>query len=101
MKPSFPSSPRRGRGLLITAAGWALSRPVSGLACATCFGASDDKMAQGMNMGIVALLVVVTGVLAGLLTAGVVMVNRARRCGEEETEGSTARGEVAGTDRHA
>ena len=33
-------------------------------ACATCFGASDSPMAQGMNWGIFTLLVVITSVLA-------------------------------------
>ena len=42
-------------GVLLAA--WAA--PSSAQACATCFGASDDKMAQGMNMGIMALLAVV------------------------------------------
>ena len=35
-------------------------------ACATCFGASDAAMAQGMNMGILALLLVIGGVLGGI-----------------------------------
>jgi hypothetical protein len=35
-------------------------------ACAACFGKSDSNMAQGMNMGIFALLLVVTSVLAGV-----------------------------------
>jgi hypothetical protein len=74
--------------LLASLIGLALAWPVSGLACATCFGASDDKMAQGMNMGILALLVVVVGVLAGLLTAGIVIVQRTRRCQDEEAEAS-------------
>lgn len=32
-------------------------------ACAACFGASDGKLAQGMNAGIFALLGVIGGVL--------------------------------------
>ncbi|MFM1943449.1 MAG: hypothetical protein RI897_2431 [Verrucomicrobiota bacterium] len=55
-------------------------------ACATCFGESDSKMAEGMNMGIVALLVVVAGVLGGFLTAGIVLVRRARLSEAEEAE---------------
>jgi hypothetical protein len=35
-------------------------------ACAACFGKSDSAMAQGMNMGIFALLLVITCVLAGV-----------------------------------
>ena len=36
------------------------------LACAACFGQSDSRMAQGMNMGIFALLLVITCVLGGV-----------------------------------
>jgi heme/copper-type cytochrome/quinol oxidase subunit 2 len=38
----------------------------SASACATCYGASSDPMAQGMNWGIMTLLVVITGVLIGV-----------------------------------
>jgi hypothetical protein len=53
-------------------------------ACATCFGASDDKMAQGMNMGIVALLGVVVCVLGTILTAGIVIARRAHHLALQE-----------------
>jgi hypothetical protein len=51
-----------GAGLLAVA----LSQPQSVRACATCYGASDSPLAQGMNWGIAALLGVVGGVLAGI-----------------------------------
>jgi hypothetical protein len=35
-------------------------------ACTACFGKSDSNMAQGMNMGIFALLLVITSVLCGV-----------------------------------
>jgi len=35
-------------------------------ACATCYGASDSPMAQGMNWGIMSLLVVIAVVLGGI-----------------------------------
>jgi hypothetical protein len=35
-------------------------------ACAVCFGKSDSNMAKGMNMGIFALLICITGVLGVL-----------------------------------
>lgn len=35
-------------------------------ACATCFGKSDSKLAEGMNWGIFTLLLVVIGVLGGI-----------------------------------
>lgn len=43
-------------------------------ACATCYGASDSPMAQGMNMGILVLLgfigMVLTGVVAFFVHVG-------------------------------
>jgi len=44
-------------------------------ACATCFGASDAPMAQGMNMGILSLLLVV-GVVLSLFGAFFVFLAR-------------------------
>lgn len=38
------------------------------LACATCFGASDELLAKGMNGGIYFLLSVIVLVLAGFLS---------------------------------
>jgi hypothetical protein len=46
-----------GLGLL-----FAIGQP-SLLACTACFGQSDSRLAQGMNMGIFALLLVITAVL--------------------------------------
>jgi len=43
-----------------------IAPPQSVLACAACFGQSNDAMAQGMNLGIFALLVVIVSVLIGL-----------------------------------
>jgi len=40
--------------------------PQAVFACATCFGRSDSKLAQGMNMGILSLLAVVFFVLGGI-----------------------------------
>ena len=38
----------------------------SALACATCYGASDSPLAQGMNWGIATLLGVIGAVLFGV-----------------------------------
>lgn len=40
--------------------------PQSASACATCYGASDSPLAQGMNWGIATLLGVVGAVLFGV-----------------------------------
>lgn len=42
-----------------------ISSPTA-LACATCYGASDSPMAQGMNWGIFSLLAVVVTMLSGI-----------------------------------
>jgi len=60
------------------------SRPVQ--ACAACFGKSDSNMAQGMNMGIFALLLVITSVLCGI--AGF-FVYVARRSAQLQDPGAT------------
>ena len=39
----------------------------SAVACATCYGASDSPLAQGMNWGIATLLGVIGAVMAGLV----------------------------------
>ena len=47
------------------------------MACAACFGKSDSKMAEGMNMGILSLLVVITTVLFGMACFFVFLAKRA------------------------
>ena len=43
----------------------AANSPVAS-ACTACFGKSDSNMARGMNMGIFALLLIITSVLCGV-----------------------------------
>ena len=47
------------------------------LACAACFGRSDSKLAEGMNMGILTLLAVVLFVLGGFAAFFVYLARRA------------------------
>ena len=56
-----------------------LAAPRGVLACAACFGKSDDAMAHGMNMGIFTLLIVIVSVLAGIFAIGVYFVRRSAR----------------------
>ena len=51
----------------------------SAFGCAACFGRSDSQMAKGMNMGILALLVVIVSVLAGIASFGFYIVKRTSR----------------------
>ena len=57
---------RHTRNIFLLVALFALAAPPSALACATCYGASDSPLAQGMNWGIVTLLGVVGAVLFGI-----------------------------------
>ena len=58
--------------------------PSSALACAACFGRSDSKMAEGMNMGILSLLVVITTVLFGMACFFVFLAKRATAASASE-----------------
>lgn len=54
-----------------------LSQTSRALACSACFGQTDDKMAQGMNAGIYALLIVIGGMLVAALGFVVFLIRRA------------------------
>ena len=45
--------------------------------CAACFGKSDSPMAQGMNMGIFTLLLVILSVLIGIAAFFAYIIRRA------------------------
>ena len=64
---------------------WICSAPAA-QACATCFGASDAPMAQGMNAGIFALLGVIGFVLMGVVTFFGYLAWRVSRHGNSELE---------------
>jgi len=64
--------------LAVLAALWVTS-PLPALACATCYGASDSPMAQGMNWGIVTLLGFIGSVLATLVVFFVYLARRSAR----------------------
>jgi hypothetical protein len=44
-----------------------LCAPQAVFACAACYGASDSPLAQGMNWGILTLLVIVFSVMGGIV----------------------------------
>jgi heme/copper-type cytochrome/quinol oxidase subunit 2 len=52
-----------------------LSLAPAAQACATCFGKSDSKLAEGVNWGILTLLFIVMGVL-GAISAFFVFIAR-------------------------
>ena len=55
-----------------------LAAPRAALACPVCFGQSDSPLANATNMGIIAMLGVVAGVLSGF-AAFIVHLNRRAR----------------------
>jgi hypothetical protein len=61
-----------------------LAAPRAAMACPVCFGNSDAPMAIATNMGIIAMLVVVAGVLGGFATFFIYLMRRARRVAEQE-----------------
>ncbi len=67
----------------------ALATPRIALACPVCFGNSDAPMAKATNLGIVAMLVVVAGMLASFAAFFIYLNRRARLIGKSnETEGT-------------
>jgi hypothetical protein len=56
-----------------------LCRPEAAHACAVCFGRSDSRLAQGMNMGIFTLLGFIICTLAGLSCFFVFLAMRSSR----------------------
>lgn len=58
---------RRTGKILWLLSALAVAAKSSALACATCYGASDSPLAQGMNWGIATLLGVIGAVLAGVV----------------------------------
>jgi hypothetical protein len=80
---------------LVTACALAVAafQPVSLLACAACYGASDSPMAKGMNWGIFSLLAVVGMVLGSVATFFVFIGKKAAAAANEPDANSTAKTE--------
>jgi len=58
-------------------------------ACATCYGASDSPLAQGMNWGIMTLLGFISFVLLGVVAFFIFIVRRANALAAASTPLST------------
>ena len=63
--------------LLLGTALLAFAAKQSVFACATCYGASDSPLAQGMNWGIMVLLGFISCVLLGVTAFFIYIVRRA------------------------
>jgi hypothetical protein len=71
--------------------------PRAALACPVCFGQTDSPLASAMNMGIIAMLGIVAGVL-GSFAAFIVHLNRRARLAANNAEaGATASSQISST----
>jgi hypothetical protein len=68
----------------------ALAAPRAALACPVCFGNSDSPLAKATNLGILAMLVVVAGMLASFAAFFIYLNRRARMVGESNEAKGTA-----------
>ena len=67
-----------------------LAAPRVALACPVCFGDNDSPMAVAMNMGILAMLIVVAGVLGAFATFFIYLIRRANQLERSAEAGATA-----------
>ena len=61
-----------------------LAAPRAALACPVCFGNSDSPLAIATNMGIIAMLVVVAGMVGAFATFFIYLNRRAKRVAAQE-----------------
>ena len=61
-----------------------LAAPRAALACPVCFGNSDSPLAIATNMGIIAMLVVVAGMIGAFATFFIYLNRRAKRVAAQE-----------------
>ena len=81
------TKPRKARGTLVRVFvfSWLLfAAPRAALACPVCFGNSDSPLAIATNMGIIAMLVVVAGMIGAFATFFIYLNRRAKRVAEQE-----------------
>jgi hypothetical protein len=61
-----------------------IAAPRAALACPVCFGNSDSPLAIATNMGIIAMLVVVAGMIGAFATFFIYLNRRAKRVAAQE-----------------
>lgn len=77
---------RKTKGLMAIA--FVLAAPRAALACPVCFGQNDSPMAIAMNMGIIAMLAVVVGVLVAFASFFIHLMRRAKLVALKDSEGT-------------
>jgi hypothetical protein len=77
---------RRERRLFrVFAFAWlAVAVPRAALACPVCFGDANSPLTIATNMGIIAMLVVVAGMIGAFATFFIYLNRRAKRMAEQE-----------------
>ena len=61
-----------------------LAAPRAALACPVCFGNSDSPLAIATNMGIIAMLVIVAGMIGAFASFLIYLNRRAKRVAAQE-----------------
>jgi hypothetical protein len=61
-----------------------LAAPRAALACPVCFGDANSPLAIATNMGIIAMLAVVAGMIGAFATFFIYLNRRAKRVAEQE-----------------
>ena len=61
-----------------------LAAPRAALACPVCFGNSDSPLAIATNMGIIAMLIVVAGMIGAFATFFIYLHRRAKTVAAQE-----------------
>ena len=76
---------KRGLWFRVFVFSWLVfAAPRVALACPVCFGQNDSPMAIAMNMGILAMLIVVAGVLGGFASFFIYLMRRAKLVAAKE-----------------
>ncbi len=78
--------------------GVAMAVPRAVLACPVCFGQNDSPMANATNLGIMAMLVVVAGMLASFAAFFIYLSRRAKLVAENDFGAASSADLVRGTD---
>ena len=61
-----------------------IAAPRAALACPVCFGDANSPLTIATNMGIIAMLVVVAGMIGAFATFFIYLNRRAKRVAEQE-----------------
>jgi hypothetical protein len=81
----------RTRSVAVALMALLVAMPRTALACPVCFGASDAPMAVATNMGIIAMLVVVVGVLGAFASFFIYLMRRAKIAARQTAPAETGR----------